>query len=126
MRCTSRCLRASSLSRSRRSFSATRARSSVSNCSLNANSNCTKTHDTHVNITVAVFLAILDIIRHATIVSYNTYQRDSFQRVEFLFLRLDGLFEVLVFPDELFNLPYRVAQLVFVQNRLPGLYPRFQ
>lgn len=40
MRCTSRCFRASSLSRSKRSFSATRARSSVSNCSLNANSNC--------------------------------------------------------------------------------------
>lgn len=42
MRCTSRCLRASSLSRSRRSFSATRARSSVSSCSLNANSNYVK------------------------------------------------------------------------------------
>lgn len=43
MRCTSRCLRASSRSLSSRSFSATRARSSVSSCSLNANSNCTDT-----------------------------------------------------------------------------------
>lgn len=49
MRCTSRCLRASSFSRSTRSFSATRARSSASSCSLNANSNCETLHVNIVN-----------------------------------------------------------------------------